>query len=223
MGPDAEKDPDVEKFHRQMEPYLKNLYPTVKKIVWTHNIIRGGHEVGDQPPALGPHLDYHQNDEARIKFAAERPPLDFHWMIESTAKKYNTMLEMDILNGALNTEELKLGALLGVWKPISPAKVCDKPLTVMDARTFSEEDQIEFETSINFGFFTFNNLNGGIAYSPKQKWYYYSFQNTQEVLVFHQYSHGRFHANPHSAFVNKNCPQDTEPRISVEMRVALLF
>lgn len=216
-------DPDVEKFHHQMEPYLTKLYPHVKKIVWTHNIVRGGHEVGDQPPALGPHLDYNQDDDARKKFVAERPPLDFHWIVKESAKQYPSMLEMDILNGALNTENLTLGALLGVWKPISPAKVCDKPLTVMDASTFSPEDQIKFENSINFGAFTFNNLGGGIAFSPKQKWYYYSFQDTQEVLVFHQYSHGRFHANPHSAFVNKNCPQGTEPRISVEMRVALLF
>ena len=81
----------------------------MKKIVWTYNVVRGGHEVGDQPPALGPHLDYYQGDDARKTFAVERPPLDFHWMIEESAKQYPTMVEMDILNGALNTDELKLG------------------------------------------------------------------------------------------------------------------
>ena len=77
--------------------------------------------------------------------------------------------------------------------------------------------------SISFGIITFHNLAGGIKYSPKQKWYYYSFQNDKEVLVFHQYSRGKFFANAHGSFLNKNCPEDTEPRVSVEMRVALFF
>ena len=34
---------------------------------------------------------------------------------------------------------------------------------------------------------------------------------------------GKFHANPHTAFQNKNCPQGTEPRMSAEIRVALYF
>ena len=130
--------------------------------------------------------------------------------------------EPDILMGSMDTEELKLGALLGVWKPLVP-KVCDWPLAVMDASTFDAEHLIPSRNSISFGIFTFHNLAGGIKYSPKQKWYYYSFQNDKEVLVFHQYSRGKFFANAHGSFLNKNCPEDTGPRVSVEMRVALFF
>ena len=96
--------------------------------------------------------------------------------------------------GSMDTDELKLGALLGVWKPLIP-KVCDWPLAVMDASTFDAEHLIPSRNSISFGIFTFHNLAGGIKYSPKQKWYYYSFQNDKEVLVFHQYSRGKFFAN----------------------------
>ena len=93
----------------------------------------------------------------------------------------------------------------------------------MDASTFEPEYQTAARLSVNLGFATVNNLNGAIAYSPKQQWYYYSFQNTEEVLVFHQYTKGKFFVNPHTSFLNKNCPKDTESRISVEARAALFF
>ena len=93
----------------------------------------------------------------------------------------------------------------------------------MDASTFEPEYQTTTRLSMNFGLMTFNNLAGGPAHSPKQKWWYYPFQSTREVLVFHQYSKGRFFANPHTSFLNKNCPEDTEERVSVEARVALFF
>lgn len=111
----------------------------------------------------------------------------------------------------------------------------------MDARTFEPENQILYNVHFNFLFITFNNLNGAISYNPNQKWYYYSQQTTKEVLVFHQYTkvtkfcksneyknisffpQGRWKANPHTAFKNKNCPKDTESRISAEIRVALYF
>ena len=51
-----------------MEPHLRKLYPEAKKILWTHNIVRGGGKAGDQPKALQPHLDYHQNKTARIEY-----------------------------------------------------------------------------------------------------------------------------------------------------------
>ena len=130
--------------------------------------------------------------------------------------------EADILMGSMDTESLKLGALLGVWKPLVP-KVCDWPLAVLDASTFDAEHSTPSRYSINFGLFTVHNLGGGILYYPDQKWYYYSFQSDKEVLVFHHYSRGKFFANAHGSFSNKNCPEDTEPRVSVEMKAALFF
>ena len=94
---------------------------------------------------------------------------------------------------------------------------------MMDASTFEPKFQTKNHLLLSgFGFW-FNNLGGGIAYSPKQKWYYYPFQTDKEVLIFHQYSKGKFLANPHTSFLNKNCPENTESRVSVEARVALFF
>ena len=197
-----------------MEPHLRKLYPKVKRFEWTVNVVRGGNQPGDQPPGLGPHLDYHQDDKTRKEFHKENPPLP-KWM--------NTLTEPDMLMGAFDNEDSKLGVLLGVWKPISPHEICDKPLAVMDARTFSKDYLSINQLAVDFGLATFNNLNGAIAFSPEQKWYYYAYQNVREVLVFHQYSKDKFFANPHTAFINKNCPKDTQNRISVEFRVGLFF
>ena len=60
-----------------MEPHIRKLYPKVKKIFWTFNVIRGGDKFGDQPRALGgPHLDYFQNITFRREYHAENPPFD---------------------------------------------------------------------------------------------------------------------------------------------------
>ena len=139
--------------------------------------MRGGDQPGDQPRALGPHLDYHQDDEERNKFY-EKFPLP----------SFSNRTEPHVLTGSLDTEKEKLGVMLGLWKPLYPKQVMDYPLAVMDASTFEPENQILYHLHMNLGVTTFNNLNGAISYNPAQKWYYFSKQSTTEVLVFHQYS-----------------------------------
>ena len=58
---------------RVMNPHIEKLYPKVKKIHWTSNVVRGGNKFGDQPKVPTPHLDVYQNDEFRIKFHEEYP------------------------------------------------------------------------------------------------------------------------------------------------------
>ena len=211
------RDPDAEisNFFTQMEPYIKQLYPNVKKMKWTNNVVRGGNVFGDQPKAAhAPHLDYHQSKEKRIEFHKEYPAMPT-WITNFT--------EPNVLMGHFDDDDNKLGVLLGLWKPIHPEFVCDWPLAIMDARTFKPEHQLEGRVHVNFGVFTYHNLGGGIAHSPEQRWYYYPFQSTSEVLIFHQYSEGKWLANPHTSFFNRNCPENTQPRQSVEMRLGLYF
>jgi len=205
---------DVHIFQEEMEKYLIKMYPQTKKFLWMSNLVRGDTKFGDQPPAPAPHLDYFQGDEERVKFHQIYPTLKWE-----DAKKS----EPNVLLGSFDTENEKLGAILGVWKPLYPNPICDKPFAVMDASSFRKEDQRASETHINFLFFMFHNLGAGIAHDPDQKWFYYSHQTPTEVLVFHQYSKGKWWANPHTAFPNKNCPADTEERKSAELRVALFF
>ena len=201
---------DITNFHKQFEPYLLKLYPQTKRFLWTSNVIRGGDMAGSQPPAISaPHLDYHQNDTLRAIFHKTDPAFP------------NS--EADILLGKKDNEDSKLAVMLGVWKPLYPDTICDHPLAVMDARSFSEENLLPLKLHINFLVANINNLNGAITYNPEQKWAYYPFQSKDEVLVFHQYTKGRFFANPHTSFLNKNCPKDHGSRMSVELRVGLYF
>merc|ERR1712079_825148 len=209
---------DIHLFQEQMEPYLMKMYPQTKRITWYTHLIRGDTQFGDQPRSLGPHLDFHQSDKLREEF------YKVHDLPGKHLEQMNKT-EPHALMGDHDTEDEKLGVMLGIWKPLYPSEVCDYPLAVMDASTFYERNQIVYNLHINFVFAVFNNLNGAISYNPEQKWYYYSKQNTKEVLVFHQYSKGRFFANPHTSFLNKNCPKGTESeeRISAELRVGLFF
>ena len=220
-NPKTCKEYDIDKFHLQMEPYIKNLYPDVKRIRWTFNVVRGGSKFMDQPKAVNiPHLDYHQNRTAREEFHQKYSPFEPYLSF----LPFNDTTEPQLLMGEENTDTEKLKVLLGVWIPILPdSTVCDNPLAVMDARTFDNAHQTLSLTHINFGFLKFHNLGGGIVFDPKQKWYYYPFMTNKEVLVFHQYSEDRFFANPHTSFSNRNCPKNTKSRISAEMRLALYF
>ena len=113
--------------------------------------------------------------------------------------------------------------LLGIWKPISLSPVCDYPLAVMDSSTLDFDHHIPVDLSVNLPNRTLHFLAADIVHSPEQRWYYYPFQTQKEVLIFHQYSEGKQLANPHTSFLNKNCPKGSASRISVDMRVALFF
>ena len=51
-------------------------------------------------------------------------------------------------------------------------------------QVFHKDHQSKNELHINFLAFQFHNLNGAVAYHPRQRWAYYSFQNTKEVAIF---------------------------------------
>ena len=46
-----------------------------------------------------------------------------------------------------------------------------------------QEHQSKNHLHIDFLVFQFNNLNGAVAHHPKQRWAYYSFQSTKEVII----------------------------------------
>ena len=200
----------MESFQAMLETRLLKLLPNATRIKFTSNVLRGGTQFGDQPAAIdGPHLDYTQNDTAREEFHKEYPVNEY-------------VKEQLALSGEWDTEEEEVVALLGLWKPVLMNNpVCDHPLAVMDARTFSVEDSTPYPIHINFLVFILHNLNGAIHHRPEQKWYYYPFQTEDEVMVFHQYSKGTHFANPHTSFVNPNCPEGYETRVSIEMRAAV--
>ena len=63
---------------------------------------------------MGPHLDYHQDDEERKRFYEE---YSFPEFIPKNQSEVHAMV------GRLDTEDEKLGVILGLWKPLSPSEV----------------------------------------------------------------------------------------------------
>ena len=66
--------------------------------------------------APAPHLDYYQDDEARLAFHKTNP------LINPEYSERN-MSENHVLTGYYDTEDLKVGVMLGVWKPLNPTQV----------------------------------------------------------------------------------------------------
>ena len=110
-------------YQQQLEALVRKLYPQAKNVTFTSFLLRGE---GSNPPATdGPHLDNHQDHAALQAFREEVAPAT-----ES----------QDIASGS------QYQLMLGFWKPIlMKSTVCDYPLAVMDAATFSSEHQVRFE------------------------------------------------------------------------------
>jgi len=102
--------------------------------------------------------------------------------------------------------------------------ICDHPLAVASAATFQEDGIRNHEVHFEFWpFKSLHTLSGGIVYNESLKWYYYSFQGDDEVLLFTQFTRDKFFANPHTSFTNLNCDSSFDMRLSIELRVGLFW
>jgi len=179
-------------------------------------LVKGGNKFGDHPAAVhGPNLDYHQNKTAREEFHKEFPKIN----------KETVIHEPQILLGELDTkdDEILVHVMLGVWKSIHPTSDHCSACDLMDARTFGTNHDNCMFLHLVLCCFSFLMVLFPGSHEPRRSWYYYPFHTANEVLVFHQYSNGRFWANPHLSFNNRNCHVESESMISLELRVAPLF
>ena len=64
--------------------------------------------------APAPHLDIHQDDGERRRFRHQFGVPEFPG---------SDKLEPNVLNGDLDTEDERLGVILGLWKPLHPDHV----------------------------------------------------------------------------------------------------
>jgi hypothetical protein len=183
-------------FQDELKPHLFELFPDASKFVFTYNVVRGGQQFGDQLAATGAlHLDYSQ------KIRHENNSM------KCTPSSHTHVVQTILLGMEDTDDDDEFEVILGVGKTIGmKTPVCDHPLAVMDDRPFLTEHSTNKEVHIDFGVFTFHNLNGGMRYHPNQQFYYYSFQEDSEVRVFTQYTRDKFKCNPHTRFVNPKCP-----------------
>ena len=110
--------------------------------------------------------------------------------------------------------------IVNVWRPVR-GPILDSPLALCDARTFSESDLI-------FSDLVYAHVRGEtsrVAYNPAHRWYYFSDQQSDEVLfirVHDSANDGRARLSFHTSFDNPLTP-DAPPRESIEVRTLVFF
>jgi hypothetical protein len=110
--------------------------------------------------------------------------------------------------------------VINVWRPIR-GPVLDSPLALCDAQTFTDDDLIASDL-------VYAHVRGEtsrVEYKSKHRWYYFSEQQTDEVLLIriHDSSNdGRARLSFHTSFENP-LASGAPPRESIEVRALVFF
>jgi len=136
----------------------------------------------------------------------------------------STWAEYLALHGAREPQGASRVIVLNFWRPLFNTAERE-PLALCDARTVSAVDVAELKL-YGYGHEGYSWHDIGIsvyqvAHSPKQRWYYYSDMQPDEVLLIKTYDSlgviGR--GSPHTSFTNASAPASLPPRRSIELRV----
>ena len=110
--------------------------------------------------------------------------------------------------------------VVNVWRPVR-GPILDSPLALCDARSFTDADLIASDL-------VYAHVRGEtsrVEYSPKHRWYYFSEQQTDEVLfirVHDSANDGRARLSFHTSFENPLTP-GAPARESIEVRTLVFF
>lgn len=110
--------------------------------------------------------------------------------------------------------------VVNVWRPIR-GPVLNSPLALCDARSFTDDDLITSER-------VYRHVRGEtsrVEFKPAHRWYYFSEQQTDEVLLIRVHdskNDGRARLSFHTSFENP-LAQGAPPRESIEVRSLVFF
>lgn len=110
--------------------------------------------------------------------------------------------------------------VVNVWRPVR-GPVLDSPLALCDARSFTDDALIASDL-------VYAHLRGEtsrVAYDPAHRWYYFSEQQTDEVVLIRVHdsaNDGRARLSFHTSFENPLAP-GAPPRESIEVRTLVFF
>ena len=200
---EIDNSPEQNTYKAELREIIKKLHPQAKKIEFYSFIRRGGGGQHSNPPAKDePHLDYYQDSKACHDYTGTGPEYRCEEGFESRI-------------------------ILGIWKPIDMKnEVYDYPLVFLDASTFDSDRMVRFEQDfthfVNGKEISVKNLAANLKYDKKQKWYYYSKQNVNEVAIFRHYTKGQFKANVHCS-IQQDLPLGCDTRCSIETRAVLFW
>jgi hypothetical protein len=113
-------------------------------------------------------------------------------------------------------------AMLNQWRLVSPPPT-NLPLALLDARTVAPEDLVLADSTVKDRSICLEMYL--LRYNPAHKWYYFSQQGYDDLLVFKQFDSDPNYPCfvPHSAFFNSTVRNDAPPRINYETRAAAFW
>jgi hypothetical protein len=111
-------------------------------------------------------------------------------------------------------------AHFNIWRAIS-APPQDVPLALCDARSFDRADLLPADAMFDRPGEPLWSFEG-LVFAPGagHRWCWFSGLDRDQAIIFktHDSDPGQPHCVPHVAFDNPDCPADTPPRASIEMR-----
>jgi len=111
--------------------------------------------------------------------------------------------------------------IINVWRPLN-GPVMGNSLAVADSQTVRDGDLIPIEHRYPDR----NGQTAAVAYSPEQKWYYWSGMTNEDRLLLKCFDSdedfGQWGRVPHTAFTDPRTPERAVGRESIEVR-ALVF
>lgn len=150
--------------------------------------------------------------------AVREPALRLH---NDYTEKSGPQRVRDLLPGEADALLRRRFAVVNVWRPIR-GPLLDTPLALCDARSIAPEDFIE--TDLKYADRTGEIYS--IAFNPRQRWYYFSRMQRDEVVLIKCYDSardGRARFTAHGAFEDPTTPPDAPPRESIEARTLAFF
>lgn len=189
---------------------LKAITGAAEVVTWAFNARFSDRAAGGSSPVAAPARTVH-TDFSPAEFAGE----------------LNNGAAQDALRAAGVSGRPRRWRCFNVWQPLSEAPH-DTPLALCDARSVVAGDIVPARGELydETGAPTFGVNLCLLRPNPAHRWVYFPDLRTDEALVFCGLAPDRgapWQVVPHTAFDDPSCPEDAQPRSSVEIRALAVF
>lgn len=190
-------------YYSEIEAILKAAIPGIEEVVMFDHTIRRTEKDAARGPVMRVHIDQ------TPKSAFDRVRLHL------PEERVNEIVEKGIRTRIVN-----------VWRPID-GPVRSYPLALADSSTVDEEDLI----SISHVYPDRRGATGGVRYNAEQKWWYWSGQTPDDVLLIKCYdsdtkvgggAEGKRGRSPHTSFIHPGTLESANTRESIEVRCLIV-
>lgn len=190
-------------YYPAVEALLRHALPGIKQVYIFDHTVRHGGESAHRGPVLRVHID-------------QTPA--------SALDRVRLHLGESVASSVL-TQDAR-ARIVNVWRPLN-RPVESHPLALADSMSVVEDDLV----SVAHIYPERVGATGGVKFAEQQKWWYWSGQTPDEVLLIKCFDsdtvvgggeEGRRGRTPHTAFRHPQTPEDALPRESIEIRCLII-